>query len=1036
MIANRKTLVALLVVLSGAWGPFSLTAQQLVNGDFEGAFDPVNPPDGGKAQIDGQVAQGWRDESAWGEVSIAYGRDDTIKHGGAAAQKMEVRSIGKGAPQLVQQLAFKVGSIYRFTVWVKAANPGRASLILRQSGPPYATYASTEIALSTDWTQVAVTGTASAGDNGLVMFIPEQPGTYWIDDATFEDVSNGGGAVQVSGTHDPVQLIDGDFAGPYQPYVKSPADVGVVEGDLAAGWEDNSAWGQVSVLYGKDETLTAGGKASQRIEVRSIQKGAVQFCQRVSLKAGRIYRFSMRLRSSIFARADVELRQSGPPYTIYGQTSASISPEWRKFEVYAPVTQDVVALALLIPSEPATYWVDDAKIEDVTDSAGVDGTASKGNLWSNGSFEAGLAEGWAITVAGYDNTAAAAATEYREFKPTIDPTTAVDGKASVTIQLAPATGALFSSPQVKPEFGRTYTASFSIKSDSPQTASVGLAGTTATEEVQIGPAWKRFAISGAALLGSNLQLEVRAIDKGGSPRQVWFDGAMLEEGKMASPAYVAPFPVELALTMDRAGSIVFDGEAASFKLQTAGELPPGSKLRWTVEDLSGKVKELVAVPLPASSLRIEPDANTPRGMFKIRAQVVDAQGKSLSGETRKIFSRLPHPRELTPQQAEDSYFGAHVELQPGKLAIARATGQRWTRLHDISNITEWPIVEPQSGAWNWNDEGLKSAQAAGIKVLGLLAGAPNRVALHPQAPGGYFASWNVPDAPGALDQWTDYVKQTVAHYRPYISYWEIWNEPYINGPTNAFFPNGTPEQYAELLKLASVAVRGTNSSATIVGVCSPGADGPWLEQALTVAGPQFFDRMSFHFYGNRLQGGPKTQIGESVEGLRLAQGRHGTAKPIWDSEGGSTDNLSWYVNETSAMRFQMSVMIRMDVAQLAAGVKKFFPYTMGSATAEGEAGFGMLEYDDSLKPMVAARAVLASLIDGASYVSRTEPQPGVEAHTFRQTDGSVVQVVWKFDATSHTLDVPKGMHALDILGNPIKTQTVPVGEEPLYFVGK
>ena len=80
--------------------------------------------------------------------------------------------------------------------------------------------------------------------------------------------------------------------------------------------------------------------------------------------------------------------------------------------------------------------------------------------------------------------------------------------------------------------------------------------------------------------------------------------------------------------------------------------------------------------------------------------------------------------------------------------------------------------------------------------------------------------------------------------------------------------------------------------------------------------------------------------------------------------------------------------------------------------------------------------MLASLVDGATYVNRTEPQRGVESHTFKQSDGSPVQVVWKYEGKTCALDIPKGLQALDILGNPIATPTVQIGEEPIYLVGK
>jgi hypothetical protein len=163
-------------------------AQSLVNGDFEGPFLQVTVPPGSNsgAKIDGSVATGWRDESAWGNVSITYSQDPTGGRNNTSAQKIEVHAITQGAAQFVQELKFNSGSTYHVTAWVKAAAPGTATLMLRRSGTPYTTYGSTKINLTTEWQKVDVSGKADSADNGLIMFIPDAPGTYWIDDVDFK----------------------------------------------------------------------------------------------------------------------------------------------------------------------------------------------------------------------------------------------------------------------------------------------------------------------------------------------------------------------------------------------------------------------------------------------------------------------------------------------------------------------------------------------------------------------------------------------------------------------------------------------------------------------------------------------------------------------------------------------------------------------------------------------------------------------------------------------------------------------------------
>ena len=1006
------------------------------NGNFKGAFLPFILPPNSKGKIEGSVAEGWRDESAWGNVTITYSKDPTGGHNGAASQKIEVISCAGGLPQFVHPFQFSAGRMYRLTAWVKASDQAKGDLLLRQAGPPYHAFATKPLDFTTEWTKVEIVGTAPKSANDLVVFIFHDLRTYWIDDVTLEDVTDIGkaGAPSSGGTV-PVALVNADFEGQFHPFVKTPGQTAQIAGELADGWKDGSLSG-VSVVYGRDDVIANSGKTSQRIEVREINKGSVQFNQDVKLQKGHVYRFQAWVRSMVNAPAMIDVRQKGSPCRSFGNLNLGVTPEWQRSVVYARADEDTDGILNFSPSYPTTYWIDGVKFDDVTDAVGSDGMVKEGNLLENGSFEAGMSEGWNWAIRGYDDTAKSAIWEHLDLRPSIDTTTATDGKNSLTVTLRSWSGGLFFSPVVDARFGQTYTASIAIKCSRNQSVLMSLGGSSANQTVTVGPEWKRFSVSGAAVSPA-VQLLLRCVvqDSAG-PVQFWVDGAMLEQGNTASPAYRAPFPAELALTVPRPGSIVFEGEAAPLKLSTGGALPNGAQLKWSVENLAGKITELPPVTLPADALTIQPDAQSPLGVFKVRAKIVDQAGKPISGEIHKTFSRLPLPRVLTDEQVEKSYFGCHVELVPEMFAIAKATGHHWIRLHDTSSVTRWPNIEVTPGVWTWNDEGIKAANEAGFKLVGLLAGAPNRVALHPQAKVGFFSVWNVPDAPGALDQWTEYVKQTVSHYKPLISYWEVWNEPYQNGATNAFFPNGTPEQYAELMKRASVAARESNPNVNIVGICSGGGGGDWLDRVLKVVGPQYYDEMSFHGYGGRLSGGVKSSWASVADNLNEIQSHYGKPKQLWNTEGGPTDNYSWYGNKTPAMHFQMASIVRLDVVQIAAGIGKFFPYTMTVPGSIGGGGLTYMEYDHSLRPIVAARAVLASLIDGASYVSRTEPSPGIESHGFKQSDKSLVNVVWSLDPKAHSLDVPKGMRALDILGNPITGQTVQVGEEPVYFVGK
>jgi hypothetical protein len=193
--------------------------------------------------------------------------------------------------------------------------------------------------------------------------------------------------------------------------------------------------------------------------------------------------------------------------------------------------------------------------------------------------------------------------------------------------------------------------------------------------------------------------------------------------------------------------------------------------------------------------------------------------------------------------------------------------------------------------------------------------------------------------------------------------------------------------------------------------------------------------MSFHYYGDRLQGGAGSEIANTVTRLRDTQDKYGQAKPIWNSEY-NAGQLSWYRAGRSASeaRQPMTHIVRFDVVQLTAGVQKMFLYSLGLTSPQGQDDLASVEHDRTIRPQLAARAVLTNLIDGAKPLGRTEPKPGLDAYTFQHDKGQKIQVLWSQDGKEHSFPLPSKTRALDIQGNPLSGQSVKVTAEPVYLV--
>jgi hypothetical protein len=224
----------------------------------------------------------------------------------------------------------------------------------------------------------------------------------------------------------------------------------------------------------------------------------------------------------------------------------------------------------------------------------------------------------------------------------------------------------------------------------------------------------------------------------------------------------------------------------------------------------------------------------------------------------------------------------------------------------------------------------------------------------------------------------------------------------------------------------------------ILGINTIATEDDYTRRVLAATGTNYFDVFSFHEYNESFFGGVNNVAQARAEKFRQMQEDYGPSRPLWISEGGPGVRSGSLYNIGGlgrSPRDQMAHAVRMEASLIAAGIQKFFHYSMEINAPPGSVAgpYDTLENDRSPRALLVGRAVLASLIDGAISIGRTEPAPGVEAYTFQQTDGSVVTVIWSYDGLTHTLSLARGTILLDILRNEIKTfGSFTVGDEPVY----
>jgi hypothetical protein len=821
------------------------------------------------------------------------------------------------------------------------------------------------------------------------------------------------------------------------PYAVQPAPTGKgqVTGQIAAGWADNSDWADVTVNYSQSAEGAHGGCSAQKIEVKDVRGDHVQFVQEFPVQRGHVYALSVWLRGTPDSVVSLLLRQAPSPYTAYQEKAIILDDTWRQVKITALALDAGDAFFMVLISAAATVYVDDASALDMTGA--VSGAPRiAGNLLPDSSFEAGLGAGWSVRCESY-SACTSTALEFVDPRPALDAAAAADRKRSIRATLPCAGFLTITSPLVPYNYGRRHTASIWLKASMPgASARLELLGATESQFFPLTTSWERCALTTVIPYGEATRLTVTAATpEAASGRAnscagtIWFGAAELREEGQEAPAAGEPPQVELTLRCDRPGGVFFDGEAALLRVASANA-PEAATLRASVLDLYGHASQLRPQPASQKQLIIAPDAAPQkRGVFKVTAQLFSPGGAAVSPPVQQVFARLPHPREIDP---EKSFFGVHVPLAQEYIQIARAIGARWCRIHDASWATKWPVVEPRPGEFVFYDEEVEAVTRAGIKILGMLDGGPVWASVKPRATSGYFSNYNEVDAPDAQAEWRNYVEKVVSHYRGKINHWEVWNEPW--GGT---FSPGPPERYGKLLREAYPVARQANPDVVIVGIDTERGMDEFTEWALKACGgSNSYDAFSYHDYYSALYGGPNPQPARDAAAYRAFQLKYGQARPVWMTEGAPAEGIQsfyWPLGQEQATRSQLARTIRFDVTLMAAGVQHSFYYTLHADPPEGEFTLTALEHDRTIRPLLAARAVLASLVDGAECLGRSEPVAGVDCYGFRQADGKRIDVLWSHDGRPHTVAAPKEAEVLDALGNPLAAN-VDLGREPVYFV--
>ena len=408
-------------------------------------------------------------------------------------------------------------------------------------------------------------------------------------------------------------------------------------------------------------------------------------------------------------------------------------------------------------------------------------------------------------------------------------------------------------------------------------------------------------------------------------------------------------------------------------------------------------------------------------MFRLRTIVVLTGAGLLLGTLG--HAGQPQEKQLSPYAvcAHLSRGDEHQVAQQ-ELKLMHQAGIGWVRAD-----FDWSGVERRQGVWQFDhlDETVAWAEAEGVRILPILD---------------YDVSWARP-AHKNLDKWLEYVRRVVTRYKDRIRYWEVWNEPNLEG----FWrdkPNAA--DYTKLLKATYATIKQIDPELVVLLGGVSGIPWPYLEGVYEAGGKDSFDVMNVHPYRYPISPEERPLYDDLVR-LRQLMEKHGDGgKPIWITE------VGWPTQRDRrgvSPERQAEMLARTYLLSLQGGVEVVFWYEFQAPEGKPEYNedhFGIVHRDLSPKPAYTALVALARARPAGSKTLQQAWRTGDLYHpSWQRPDGKTAWALWTAGgAKDHDLKLSGQIsEAFDHLGNPLKLDVqsgqvrLSVGQGPVYLVG-
>lgn len=353
-------------------------------------------------------------------------------------------------------------------------------------------------------------------------------------------------------------------------------------------------------------------------------------------------------------------------------------------------------------------------------------------------------------------------------------------------------------------------------------------------------------------------------------------------------------------------------------------------------------------------------------------------------------------------------------------------GAGWERI-----IFDWAQHQPNSpDEWytlNVDDRWLEAAQACNREVVAVVKHTPQWATdglLNAGLPRGLYLPVDDPE-----NLWANFIRRAAEYYAPRgVNRFIIWNEPDIPAGAYGYEFEGTVEDYAQLLRVASLAAKEGNPDAKI----HVAGTTYWYDvnndqrlyvdrllellsaDAEAAANGYYFDALTVHVY---FRTDTVYQIARANHDVLERYGM--SDKAVWIVETNASPNLdpAWRVDRPNwqiSLEQQSAFLTQAAALGLAAGaervaVYKFFDWNL----PPGAESFGLIRADETRRPAFETWRMLTENFGDVTEASLAQTA-AVDAVLLRHADSRETLVAWSRTAEPVEIQVGAGESAAEL----------------------